>query len=285
MLAINSFFCTLSFSALVLGSQVEIDSGMSFPTEVLSNMHWQTDFGSSHTVNTASKGIYSLWNADMDVFINKTELQLLKIYALDSTLGIAEEVFLQCQSLKILSDDILHGLGGTEWEPVRQYYSHILKIQIRSFDSDVGMSFSDATKKSDQLVRKLKQLTTMLRELSVLVENKFAPMEPNYEPDLIGIAFSLDELTVGRIIGEGIAKKVEGLVVGGDLHAAITEVANIFGDLGTLVTAYVTGLALCTSGLAFAMCGVSILLCGGGTVIFICRLFQHLQKVFKVMGW
>ncbi|CEP64786.1 uncharacterized protein LALA0_S13e02982g [Lachancea lanzarotensis] len=262
------------------------DCDVPFPWTAMSGMEWKIKSQGSETALNfdLSAAIPPAWVKSVDDAITKMEMHLLRLYALDSNVGIAEQIYTQCQSVKSSSNDLVLGLEGDEWGPVHHHLDQIIKKAIRNLEADFDVAFTDATTSATKLVQNSKKLTTALKEISVLVDNKFSPVTPNYTPDLHEFAHSIDELEVGRIIAEGIAKKIEQMVVGGDLHAAITEIANIFGDLGVLLTAYATGLAICAGNVIFVLCGVSILVCGGGTVIFICRLLQHLNNIYKVLG-
>ncbi|SCU81175.1 LAFA_0C03136g1_1 [Lachancea sp. 'fantastica'] len=277
-----------SFCTLLWAFQSQDAGEVAFPWTAMSDMQWEINPQGFETNDSFAFGsdISSKWEKSAVEAITRAELQLLHLYEIDPSIGIAEQIFVQCQTVKSLSDELARGLQGDEWEPVRHHLDMIIQKALRNLKAefDVDVISTNTRTAAAKFVQNFRKLTATLQEVSFLVDNRFAPVTANYTPDLQELAHSLDELDVGRIIAEGIAHKIEQMVVGGDLHAAITEIANIFGDLGVLLTAYATGLAICTANVVIVLCGVSILVCGGGTVIFICRLLQHLNNIYKVLG-
>ncbi|SCU99308.1 LANO_0F01442g1_1 [Lachancea nothofagi CBS 11611] len=285
----QAFFFTITFCTAVLGSENYGSSKDAFPWQEVAALEWRSEFnGASDFQSTSALPATAVthWGSNIQRVIIRVEKHLLDLYTFDSTIGIAEQVYSHCQSLENLSNQILQDLAGPEWEPARQQIEQAVKKQSQVLNSELKLLSTENLKsQAALLLKKLQKLTTDFQDIALMVENRFSPLEPHYRPELLNIANPLDELTVGRLVGEGIAKKVEEMVIGGDLHGSINEIANIFCDFGTLITAYATGLAICTSGVAVVLCGISILVCGGGTVIYVCRLLQHLKDIYKVLAY
>lgn len=217
-----------------------------------------------------------------DAVVRNAERQMLNLFIQNPVVGITKDVNRLCREIESSSARLVRSLDHPAWEPARQQVTQYLEGRSREFGLRLASHIrGDARSPSAGLVDLLASFSKSLQNAVSLVEN---PSKSSDAFEEFTFASRMDDLTVGRIVGEGIAEKIRDKVVGGDTHAALTDIANIFCDFGTLMTAYVTGLAICTAGLGAALCGVSIIICGGGTIIYICRLLQNLDKVFKTLG-
>ncbi|CUS21323.1 LAQU0S02e11078g1_1 [Lachancea quebecensis] len=217
-----------------------------------------------------------------ETVVRNAERQMLNLFIQNPAVGIAEEVNSLCREIESASARLMNSLERPAWKPARQQVTQYLEGRANEFSLRLASQIKgDARSPSKGLVNLLTKFSKSLQSAVLLVES---PSDLSDAPEEFTFANHVDDLTVGRIIGEGIAEKIRDKVAGGDTHAALTDIANIFCDFGTLMTAYLTGLAICSTGLGVALCGVSIVICGGGTIIYICRLLQSLQKVFKTLG-
>ncbi|SCU79746.1 LADA_0B02894g1_1 [Lachancea dasiensis] len=252
-----------------------------FPSQAFDALNWQSEY-LSQEASTMIVPDTTYWENSLGAIISGAEKYFLYLYNQDPNIDIAKDVFQHCGHLESLSNQMTHGLDGAEWEPVRQQVKQLFEKLSQKVRLDFKqLAAEDPKFQARKLVKRLSQLTKTVEEIRNLIDAKFEPLEENFLPELSKIGHHIDDITIGRLIGEGIAKKIEQTVVGGDIYAAVGQVADIFADFGTLLTAYATGIAICASGAAVLLCGVSVLACVGGTVVYVFRVVERLQKVYE----
>ena len=222
-----------------------------------------------------------------DEIIDRAEKKLLVIHDLNPDVHVAKDVFTMCNKIDSLRVQLVKELEAPQWKPFEPQIRQFFYIKTKSFREKLSMhTADDLPSQASRLLDALRHFTREMQETTALLQSselysqEFSTARKDEE---FSFANTLDELTVGRLVGEGISEKIREMIIGGDVHTAITEIANIFCDFGTLMTAYITGMAICYLGIGAGLCGISIIICGGGTVIFVCRVLQTLHKAFKTL--
>ncbi|SCU96783.1 LAMI_0F07734g1_1 [Lachancea mirantina] len=244
---------------------------------------------------------------ELNGIVDSAERLLYNMFQAEATYDSAREVYGTCRQIEqqgfaiqklFLDFQEEASKAGSEdlnaaVAQIARFVSKTLETESRNIvPAGLQISGNEVALLRATLVKNLIRIQKALRQTEIQLQaalnfHKLKDQKiDNVTMETIPDATALDEDAVGVLIGNIIADKIHELVVGGDLHTAITQIANSFCDLGVLLTGYATGLALCNlAGVPGAVfCGISIVVCSGGTVVFFCRLYNNLNKLFKSLA-
>lgn len=233
-------------------------------------------------------------HSSLNEIVSIGEKMLLEQHISNPNAKITRELLSACLGIDESSKNLVSIFAKEEIGSELKDLNAQLRIFFQLKISELSNEFVKNQCKLKMSTTKLKKVINELNLLKVTLDdainffksrdddNSFQIMELVDTVDLLTDKQLSEEIT-GRLLAEIICSRVKVTVEDGNIDQAMNEISAIFGDLGILLTAYATGLTLCSLSLGTATCGVSVVISSAGTIVFISRLRHHLDELQKVV--